>query len=71
MDHFDKYPLITQKKADFEVFKQAVDLVKSKKHLTKEGLQKIVNISWGPPKPPILSWDKGDPNLAGNLIRPG
>jgi len=44
IDHFDKYPLITQKLADYLLFKQAFELVKRKMHLTPEGLQKIVNI---------------------------
>lgn len=44
INHFDKYPLITQKRADYELFKQAFDLVKSKKLLTIEGLHKIVAI---------------------------
>lgn len=44
MDHFDKYPLITQKQADYILFKQALELVHRKQHLTSEGLQKIVNI---------------------------
>jgi len=34
MDHFDKYPLITQKLADFLLFKQGLELIKDKKHLT-------------------------------------
>lgn len=42
--HLEKYPLITQKRADFELFKQAVNLVINKNHLTKEGLANIVNI---------------------------
>ena len=42
--HFDKYPLITQKRADFVLFKQVVDLIKHKKHVTLEGLQQIVDI---------------------------
>jgi hypothetical protein len=42
--HFDKYPLLTQKKADFELFKLAVDIMNRKGHLTLEGLQEIVNI---------------------------
>lgn len=42
--HLDKYSLITQKRADFELFKQAVEIVNRKEHLTSEGLQKIVNI---------------------------
>ena len=44
ISHFEKYPLITQKWADFILFKQAVNLMKNKEHLTKEGLQQIVNI---------------------------
>lgn len=42
--HFDDYPLISQKRADFELFKQAFELTSNKKHLTKEGLQQIVNL---------------------------
>ena len=44
IDHFDKYPLITQKQADFELFKQVFYIVKNKGHLTMEGLHKIVAI---------------------------
>jgi hypothetical protein len=42
--HFDKYPLITKKKEDFILFKEAIDIVKKGEHLNPEGLQKIVNI---------------------------
>jgi len=42
--HFDKYPLLTQKKADFELFKLAVEIINQKGHLTPKGLQEIVNI---------------------------
>ena len=42
--HFDNYPLITQKLADYFLFKMAVNLIKSKKHLTPEGLNEIVSI---------------------------
>jgi len=44
LNHFDKYPLITQKRADYELFKQAVELMEQKEHLTLEGLAKIVAI---------------------------
>jgi hypothetical protein len=44
LDHFDKYPLITQKRGDYLLFKRAFDLVKNKEHLTKEGIDKIVAI---------------------------
>jgi len=36
--------LLTQKLADYLLFKQAFDLIKSKEHLEIEGLNKIVNI---------------------------
>jgi hypothetical protein len=42
--HFDKYPLITQKRADFILFKSAIELMNKKDHLTHEGLMKIVAI---------------------------
>jgi hypothetical protein len=42
--HFDKYPLLTQKRADFLLFKSAIELMRKKEHLTVEGLQKIVGI---------------------------
>lgn len=42
--HFDKYSLLTQKRADFELFKQIVYLMDSDEHLTLSGLQKIVNL---------------------------
>ena len=45
--HLEKYPLLTQKAADFLLFKQAVELVNNKAHLTVEGLNKIVNIKAG------------------------
>jgi len=51
IDHFDNYPLITNKRADYELWKQVVEIVKNKEHLTLEGLQKIVAIkatlNWG------------------------
>jgi len=36
--------LVTQKRADFEILKQIVEIIKSKRHLTVEGLQEIVNL---------------------------
>ena len=40
----DKYPLISQKWADYFLFKQAFLLISRKEHLTKEGLHKLVAI---------------------------
>lgn len=42
--HFNNYPLLTQKAADLILFKQAMELVNNKTHLTVEGLNKIINI---------------------------
>jgi hypothetical protein len=44
IEHFDKYPLITQKLADYLLFKMGVDLIKNNEHLTIEGLRKILAI---------------------------
>ena len=44
IDHFDKFSLITQKQADYELWKQAFILIKNKEHITMEGLKKIVAI---------------------------
>lgn len=42
--HFDKYPLITHKYSDFELFKLVVYSMKQGEHLTMEGLKKIIGI---------------------------
>ena len=42
--HFDKYPLITQKLADYLLFRDVVNMMINKEHLTKKGLNKIVSI---------------------------
>lgn len=54
INHFDKYPLISQKLTDFLLFKQeegGFELIKTKKHLTLDGLTKIIEskalMNWG------------------------
>ena len=42
--HFNKYPLITQKFGDYLLFREVIELMKNKEHLTDEGLNKIVSI---------------------------
>jgi hypothetical protein len=42
--HIDNYPLLTQKAADYILFKQAIDLLKNKMHLTETGLNKFIDI---------------------------
>jgi hypothetical protein len=45
LNHFDCYPLITQKWSDYQLFKQEVfELIKRKEHLTMEGLKKTLSI---------------------------
>lgn len=44
IDHFDKYPLITQKLADYILFKRVLELMNSQEHLILEGLNKVVAI---------------------------
>nr|YP_009445557.1 LAGLIDADG endonuclease [Bipolaris cookei]ATV95717.1 LAGLIDADG endonuclease [Bipolaris cookei] len=42
--HFDKYPLISQKQGDYLLFKNVLDLIENKEHLTMEGLRKILAV---------------------------
>lgn len=42
--YLDKYPLLTQKAADFILFKEVVKLMSNKAHLSIEGLYQIINL---------------------------
>lgn len=44
INHFDEYPLITEKWSYFRLFKQVFKLVERKEHLTAKGLRKILAI---------------------------
>lgn len=44
INHLIKYPLHTQKQADFLLFKARSDIILNKIHFTIEGLQQIVNL---------------------------
>ena len=44
INHFDKYPLKTQKRADFELLKQVFKLIQTKEHLIEQGFYKILAI---------------------------
>lgn len=44
IDHFDKYPLITQKLADYILFNRVLELMNRQEHLILEGLNKVVAI---------------------------
>ena len=42
--HLDQYPLKTQKLSDYLLFKEALNLILNKEHLTMSGLQNFVAI---------------------------
>ena len=44
IDHFDKYPLITNKLNDYKLFKLTYFLILQKEHLSLEGIKKLVLI---------------------------
>ena len=44
INHFDNYPLLTRKQSDYLLFKEVINLMKEGKHLTLEGLNRIVSI---------------------------
>lgn len=44
INHFNNYPLISQKLSDYKIFKLVFKLIKQKKHLTQEGFQEILSL---------------------------
>lgn len=42
--YFDRYPLLTKKRIDFILFKDVVNIIFNKEHLTQEGILKLVSI---------------------------
>jgi hypothetical protein len=42
--HFEKYTLLTQKRADFELFKQIVSIKANNRRLSLENFQKILSL---------------------------
>jgi len=44
INHFNKYPLLTQKQADYILFKKTFEKFKNKEHLTMIGLHEILGI---------------------------
>jgi hypothetical protein len=68
LNHFDQYPLITKKCADYLLFKEALELIKNKKHLTIEGFNEIIAIRASINKglPEILK--KNFPHIVGKTV---
>ena len=71
--HFEKYPLITKKWADYQLFKQAFEIVNRKEHLSLSGLEKIISLkaskNWGLSRLCILSSTKKVINLKKHSLR--
>lgn len=44
IDHFDQYPLLSAKIADYILFKEGFNIIKLQEHLTQEGLLRLVGI---------------------------
>jgi len=44
--HFQKYPLLSGKRKDFELFRKICKMVQKRKHLEKEGLRRIVQLAY-------------------------
>jgi len=42
--HFLQFSLLTQKAADFLLFKRVIEIMSNNGHLSKEGLHQIINI---------------------------
>ena len=44
INHFNKYPLITQKLSDYLIFKQCYEIIDKREHLTEKGLLEILSL---------------------------
>ena len=51
IDHFNKYPLVTEKVSDYLIFKQCFFIIKQREHLTEKGLLNLIglksSLNWG------------------------
>jgi len=60
--HFDKYPLLTEKRVDYYLFKRGVNIIQSGRHRSLEGIEDIVKIraklNWGLTDKLIASFPK-------------
>jgi hypothetical protein len=72
LPHFDKYPLITQKYTNYNLFKEIVILMMEGEHLNAEGLKKIINFkaSLNLGLPEILKIAFPDVLPTQNLLKP-
>ena len=61
--HFEKYPLLTQKQADFVLFKNIVELILQNYHLKQEGLIRILELKASLNKGLLPELEKAYPNI--------
>ena len=67
--HFEKYPLLTEKQADFELFKQIVIIMHNKQHLDSKGLNKIISLKSSLNKGNLIKSVAGNNSIDGILKR--
>nr|QBM09656.1 hypothetical protein [Dactylella sp.] len=67
--HFDKYPLITQKHADFLLFKAVFEIIKNKDHLTEKGFHRVLALKASINKGLSAELTKAFPNII-PVVRP-
>lgn len=46
INHFNNYPLVSDKFSDFLLFKECFNLIKQKKHLTQDGFEQILALKY-------------------------
>jgi hypothetical protein len=44
--HFEKFPLLSKKQKDFELFRQVCEIIHKGQHLSKEGFTEIINLAY-------------------------
>ena len=44
IDHFNKYPLVTAKELDYDLFKKCFNIIKHNEHLTEQGISQLIEL---------------------------
>src|SRR5262249_33446082 len=63
IEFFDKYPLVSSKLSDYLLFKQCIEIIAKKEHLTEEGLLKILGLKHSLNKGLSLKLIEAFPNI--------
>ena len=67
VSHFNKFPLNTNKRADYELFQMGFKLINQKEHLNTEGLLKILSIKASLNKGLSSQLKTDFPNITSNM----